>query len=227
MKKNNATIDWDTYFGSCMYPSNNGWQQTQLELYRKWYVSWLTYIDRIVPIYKKGLESFEIGCGIGAVVSHLCDHGICITGSDISKKAVSIAKRLNPNVSFVVCDIENGIPGTRKYDRIFAFEVLEHLNDISGSVDNIKKHLKCNGYFIGTSPYPYSKNLLDPTHVHVMHPDYWRKIFSKHGFVDVTVRPLSCIPFFWKIHRIFHPILPFYIPFRFFISTSLIIARLP
>src|SRR3989344_3467296 len=212
MKRNNATIDWDTYFGS-MYPSSTGWRQAQHELYRKWYRPWLEYIDRIVPIYKKGIESFEIGSGIGAVTSFLNEHEVRITGSDISRKAITVAKRLNPNVPFVVCDIEKGMPDAKKYDRIFAFEVLEHLHDIPHLVNTLKKHLKRNGYFIGTSPYPYPKNLLDPTHVHVMYPDYWLKVFKKHGFTDVSVRPLSCIPFLWKIHRAFHPILPFYIPF--------------
>ena len=92
MKRNNASIDWDTYFGS-MYPSSAGWHQAQLELYRKWYDPWLTYIDEIVPIYERGMKSFEIGCGIGAVVSHLCDHGVRITGSDISKKAITFGKK--------------------------------------------------------------------------------------------------------------------------------------
>jgi SAM-dependent methyltransferase len=227
MEKNNVTIDWDNYFGSCMYPSSAGWHQAQLELYRKWYVSWLAYIHRAVPIYVRGMETFEVGSGIGAVVSLLRERGVHITGSDISKKAVAIAKRLNPIVPFVVCDIEKGIPGNKKYDRILAFEVLEHLSDISQAVYNIKKILKRKGYFIGTSPYPYPKNMLDKTHVHVMYPKYWLNIFKKQGFVDVTVRPMSSIPFLWKIHRIFHPILPFYIPFKYFVSTTLIIARLP
>jgi len=227
MKVKNKKTDWDTYFETCMYPSKTGWQHTELDLYRKWYSSWLAYINKLIPLYRKGNTVFEIGSGIGAVVSFFYEHGVSITGSDISKKAVSIAKSLIPNVPFVVCDIEEGIPGNEKYDKILAFEVLEHLNDISGSITNIRKRLKRNGYFIGTSPYPYPKNMLDPTHVHVMYPNYWAKVFKEKGFDEVTVRPISCIPFLWKIHKIFHPILPFYIPFKYFISTTLIIARNP
>jgi len=185
--------DWDDYFGTCMYRSKTGWHQSELELYRKWYSSWLVYINRIVPIYQ----------------------------------AVSIAKKLNPDVKFVVCDIEEGIQGNKKYDRILAFEVLEHLHNVPVAIANIKKHLNSKGYFIGTSPYPYPKNMLDPTHVNVQYPDYWLKMFRNSGFVDVSVRPISCLPFLWKIHPILHPILPFYIPFKYFVSTSLIIARHP
>jgi SAM-dependent methyltransferase len=219
--------DWDDYFETHMYPSSTGWHSPELELYRKWYNPWLAYINTLVPIYIAGSTAFEIGSGIGAVASILYEYGIRITGSDISKKAVSIAKNLNPNIPFVVSDIEKGIPGNSKYDRIFAFEVLEHLNDISKSIDHIKKHLKRNAYFIGTSPYPYPKNMLDPTHIHVMSPDYWLKVFKEHGFTDVSVRPISCFPFLWKIHRSLHPVLPFYIPFKYFVSTTLIIARNP
>jgi 2-polyprenyl-3-methyl-5-hydroxy-6-metoxy-1,4-benzoquinol methylase len=227
MRTNNVKTDWDDYFGSWMYPSKTGWHQSELVLYRKWYSSWLTYIHKLVPIYQKGITAFEIGGGIGAVASFFPENGVRITGSDISKKAVSIAKSLNPKIPFVVCNIEKGIPGNNKYDRIFAFEVLEHLDDIPSAIDHIKKHLTKKGYFIGTSPYPYPRNMLDPTHIHVMYPEYWLKIFKEHGFTDVSVRPLSCLPFLWKIHEKLHPILPFYIPFKYFVSTTLIIARLP
>lgn len=225
MKTNKPTINWDNYFTSYIHSSGPGWHRAQLEKYKKWYIPWLAYINKIVPIYKKHLEIFEIGSSIGAVVSLLHEYDILITGSDISKKAVSVAKRLNPNIPFIAYDIEKKIPGTKKYDRIIAFEVLEHLYDIPRSIRNIKKMLKRNGYFIGTSPYPYSKNMLDPTHMHVMFPEYWLKTFKKYGFNDVSVRPISCFPFLWKIHRLLNPVLPFYVPFKYFVSTILIIAK--
>jgi 2-polyprenyl-3-methyl-5-hydroxy-6-metoxy-1,4-benzoquinol methylase len=223
--KNNRSVDWDYYFGTCMYPSKNGWHRANLTLYRKWYVSWLSYINLFVPIFTPGLTAFEFGSGIGAVASLLHDHGVDITGSDISQKAVYIANKLVPQVKFIMRDVEKGIPNGRTYDRVFAFEVLEHVHNIEKAMVTIKKQLKNGGYFIGTTPYPYKKNLLDPTHVSIHKPIFWKELFEKHGFREVIVRPMSCLPYIWKFHPLLHPIIPFYIPFPYFVSTTLIVAR--
>jgi len=225
MIKKIQKVNWDTYFGTCMYPSKTGWHKKTLLLYRKWYVSWLNYINTLVPIYTPNLTAFEFGSGIGAAASLLRDRGVAIIGSDISKKAVSIAKRLSPSVPFITCDIERGNISGKTYDRVFAFEVLEHTNDLDAAICVIKKFLKKGGYFVGTSPYPYQRNLKDPTHTHVLYPQQWQTLFEKNGFRTVNVRPMSCLPYVWKFHPLLHPILPFYIPLPFFVSTTLITAR--
>lgn len=224
--KKNKKVDWDYYFETCMYPSKTGWHRSNLLLYKRWYRSWLSYIDSFVPIFRPGITAFEFGSGIGAAASCLRDHGVRMTGSDVSRKAVVIARRLSPAIPFVVCNMEEVPKKTSGYDRVFAFEVLEHVSNADDAVKHIKKRLKKEGYFIGTSPPPYKKNLMDKTHVNVQYPEYWKKLFEKNGFHEVSTRPLSCLPFVWRIHPVFHRILPVYIPFPFFVSTSLIIARL-
>lgn len=218
-------INWDNYFSKRMYPTNNGWHKNYLSLHKRWYYPWIKYIDRFIDISSSSLTAFEVGTGLGAAASLLYDRGVSVTASDISPKAVKVAASLSKKIRFIVCDVEKEIPGPTKYDRILAFEVLEHLSKPDVALYNIAKHLKKGGYFIGTTPYPYPKNLLDPTHVNVQKPKYWKELFSAYGFSPITLMPLSCMPLLWRIAPVLHLIIPFYIPFPYFVSTTLIIAR--
>ncbi len=80
--------------------------------------------------------------------------------------------------------------------------------------------------FIGSSPDPYKKNVLaDKTHNFVLHPENWKRLFLNNLFKNVDIYPMSFLPFLWRINKHLNIKLPFYIPFKYFISTCLIIAK--
>lgn len=113
-----------------------------------------------------------------------------------------------------------------EFDLVFAFEVLEHMNDPLGAIEIIRRLLRGGGVFCGTSPYPYSWNVrCDETHMYVLHPAGWEMLFIRGGFEDVRIYPVSIIPAMWRIHKRLNPIVPLYIPVKYFVSTSLIVAR--
>ena len=213
---------WDKYFYSHYKPKRNDWGYLDMMHYKKWYFAWLNFIEKKIKL-KKNAKVLEVGSGIGGVVSLLVDKNFKVTGSDISKKMVKIGNKLNKNASFIYCDISKHIYG--KYDAIFAFEVLEHIKNPETAIGNIKKSLRKGGYFIGSSPYPFKKAYSDPTHCSVNYPHVWEYMFIKAGYKKITVYPISIIPFIWRINSKLNIILPFYVPFKHFVSTSLIIAK--
>lgn len=114
----------------------------------------------------------------------------------------------------------------KKYDYIFAFEVLEHLNDPIWVIKKINNLLKDWWIFIWTSPYPFKKNILaDDTHLFVLHPLNWKRLFIKNWFNEVKTYPMSFLPFLRRINKYFNLILNTYIPINWFISTTLIFSK--
>ncbi len=219
---------WDTYFSKHLKPSGNEWGDKDFRNFKNWYFSWLNYIDKIVKLKllsKKKYKVFEIGSSIGSVASLLNERGFDVTGSDISRKIIKIAGNISPKIPFIYCDIKKGIPGKRKYNIIVGFEVLEHVDDSQKAVANIYNGLLSGGYFIGSSPFPFAKNYADPTHCSVRHPIDWEKIFKEKGFKKVMTKPMSFLPFLWKLNKNWNIVFPFYVPFKKVVSTTLIIAR--
>jgi len=109
---------------------------------------------------------------------------------------------------------------------VFAIEVLEHLKDPLTGIAQIHEFLKPGGVFCGTSPYPFRWNIMsDRTHLFILHPKNWEKLFVLAGFDRVNTYPMSFLPLLWRISRSLNPIIPLYLPVPRLVTTSLIIAR--
>jgi 2-polyprenyl-3-methyl-5-hydroxy-6-metoxy-1,4-benzoquinol methylase len=96
----------------------------------------------------------EFGCGTGFNCHYLNSQASKVIGFDPSEEAVGIARSRYPDVEFRVedaCSPDLSIePGT--WDRIVAFEVLEHVPDMIAFLSNIRKHLKSEGIAFITTP---------------------------------------------------------------------------
>jgi SAM-dependent methyltransferase len=81
---------------------------------------------RVAP----GATVLEVGCGSGAVATHLAAHGFCVTGVDTSEPLVRKAAARCAAGRFVVGRVER-LPEDHRgpYDVIGFFDVLEHLTD--------------------------------------------------------------------------------------------------
>lgn len=216
--------DWNDYYRQRIEHNKRTSTEAQLDLHVRWYKNWLRYIEKHVHIFDTSLTAFEIGSGMGGALRLLSSFGVPITGSDISSKAVQTFRNKYRSIPYIVYNIENSFVRKEKYDQVFAFEVLEHIENPSVAIKNIKKLLKKNGHFVGTTPYPYEHVIHIPTHCNVHPPSYWIAQFKKQGFSSVQTYPMSLPPYLWRIHPKLNFICPFYIPFRNWISTSLIIA---
>ena len=86
--------------------------------------------------------------------------------------------------------------------------------------------IKGEGLFIGNTPYPFKKNIVsDETHLFVLHPINWKRLFEKCGFEHVNLSAMTFLPYLLRINKKWNFIIPFYIPGMKLVSTSLIIAR--
>lgn len=160
-------------------------------------------IDVLDKYIKVGDKVFDIGCGVGTIVFYLANQGCEVSGIDISKKAISMAKENSKtfglekrmrflNISFP----EEPIKG--KYDLIIASEVLEHLCNDGLAVKAMKDLLVEDGKIIISTPSSnaplYRMRLLEKFDKRVGHKRRYsekslKKLISKAGLkVDRIIK---------------------------------------
>ncbi|MEO5499664.1 MAG: class I SAM-dependent methyltransferase [Candidatus Saccharimonadales bacterium] len=193
--------------------------------YKKWFSAQWRIIRKRVPV-NKSTRVLEIGSGFGGLYSFLLEEGVKdYTGVELDKGIVDFSNNYFKTTSFKNVAIEN-FDSKKKFDVIFAFEVLEHIENPSEVIETIGKLLKPNGVFCGTSPYPYKKNIkADLTHVSVLHPLNWERLFINKGFKVSYMRPMSFVPVLWRYSSRLNFAVPVYVPFRSVISTCLMVMK--
>ncbi|MDO8638256.1 MAG: class I SAM-dependent methyltransferase [Candidatus Daviesbacteria bacterium] len=194
--------------------------------YYRFFLGWIRFLDKFLPLKKgKDKKVLEIGCGIGAFAKILNERGFKVNATDVSPFIVERARQIHPSINFELLDIEKDIKTNRKYDYIFAFEVVEHLRSPVKALKNIKKILNNKGILIFSTPFPTKEMLADPMHINVHPSQFWLSLGEKIGYKSVEVKYVSFIPFLYKLHSFFSIALPFRIDSYFINSTGIYIFK--
>jgi len=120
--------------------------------------------NRIDEIIQKALlnnkKVLELGCvGMGGDDSYGGSNWIHekiikvskkVIGLDLNKKEIKKLQKLGYNIRYQ--NIEQPFNLKEKFDIVLAQDVLEHLNNVGICLENIRKHLKKNGFLIITTP---------------------------------------------------------------------------
>lgn len=219
MKKKTTKSLYKGYFRR-HYKAN--FDTRDIENYRKWFYSQWEFINTKIVIKPKS-SILEIGSAFGGFYSFL--ENTNYDGIELDKDAVEFANTYFDTKHFVNKSIED-LRENKKFDIIFAFEVLEHLENPLSILEKIYRLLKKGGIFCGTSPFPFYKNIVaDLTHLFILHPKNWEILFSKSGFRKIELYPMSFFPIIWRMEPRLNLRLPFYVSFFGFVSTTLIVAR--
>lgn len=199
--------------------------ESDIEEWRQWFDAQWRIITSKIKIKNKA-SVLEIGPGFGGLYQVLLEHDIKdYVGLDLDPDIVAFTNDFFKTKSFRYQSVEE-LSTNKKYDYIFAFEVLEHIENPSAVCEKIKSLLKPGGVFCATTPYPFKKNIVsDETHISVLHPGNWKRILKLAGFSKVETHAMSFAPFFWRVHKRANVRLPFYFFAKGFVSTTLIIAK--
>ena len=102
----------------------------------------------------KNLKILDVGCGGGIFCEPLARLGANVTGIDTNKKAIHSAKihakSQNLKIRYLNTNLVS-INSEEKFDIITCMEVLEHVDDVSTILQDIKRKLKKNGLFVGST----------------------------------------------------------------------------
>ena len=159
---------------------------------------WEPFNKHLLELFNGSKPSvLDFGCAGGALVRSLKDDGcfaIGLEGSDYNQVRQSGEWGVIPN-NLMTCDLgfpftlsllENGDP--YQFDVITAFEFIEHLPEdrLPAMMDNIKRHLKMGGYFIGSSTSYSIPDREIQYHQTGYELEWWEELFKSHGFYHRT-----------------------------------------
>lgn len=128
-----------------------------------------------------GLEILEIGPAGGIWTKYFLENGAKVTAVDISEPILKANQQQNPQAEFILGDATD-VKINKKFDLIFAKDVIEHIQADERFLENMNAHLKENGRILINTQNNFSKNYLiqdtyhklkgnknwlgwDPTHV--------------------------------------------------------------
>lgn len=220
----------EKYF-SGYYRGNVGdFTKKDLDKSINWFSGWFKFLERYVSLKKgNGRKVLEVGASIGGASSILADRGFEVFASDTSeyalKRALKLAKEVGRKISFYRFDVQDEIPISGAFDIIYAFEVIEHLENPLKAIKNMHSKLKTKGVLICSTPDKNYDKSSDPTHISVKTKKEWTKIFKEAGFKSLKMSQVSFCPFFYKFSKYFHIIMPIAIRSRYINSPLFIIAK--
>ena len=96
----------------------------------------------------KGRKILDAGCGSGIYAKRLKEMGADVTGIDISKKMVEIAKKYAKGVDFFVMDASKTTFRDNTFDIVCSPSVIDNIGDISGVFREALRIINPGGYMV-------------------------------------------------------------------------------
>lgn len=186
----------DPYSSSDYYKRVYNLRRLDLREATLWMANYFKVVKKIFPrIFDfKQAKILEIGSGYGGFVNVLNLKGFKnVVASDMTDYLFS--KEIKSE--FILLDLLNCQPD-RKFDLIFAFDVMEHINETEKAIDRIKEILNPGGLFIFSTPYPVKKHLMDIYHTNMQYPNFYTNLFHRSGFELLRMADASLVPLIWR-----------------------------
>lgn len=115
---------------------------------------------RLLSNLSKGnKKTLDLGCGEGTRLSLLSKNG---TGVDISRKAISLAKKKYPKLTFTVGNLEKLKFKDNSFDLVYSAYVFEHLSNPVKVINEVKRILKMGGNLVVICPNYGAPNRASP-----------------------------------------------------------------
>lgn len=227
MHKTKKSVFNQEYFTDYYAPMTGSFSPNDLTRNKNWFYGWFACLQDWYDFEQgNNKKVLEIGCSIGAAADILSSRGFKVCATDISPYAVSNAKKLLPHIEFNILDIsERPTHNQGEYDLIYAFEVIEHLDDPKRCIENAYSLLKPGGVLICSTPYPYPYVYFDETHISVKYPKEWVEIFRLSGLKNVKYSQVGFIPFLYRYSKYLHFTVPFGLNTRYINSPVFVYGQ--
>jgi SAM-dependent methyltransferase len=154
--------------------------------------------------YAPGVDVLDVGSGSGLglkKLSHLYKSGM---GIDYNSNAVEYANSQNvPNTEYIQGDVRNFDLG-KKFDLIYSMDVIEHLDNVDGYLQSIRRHMKTDGYFICATPNIKFTKHTNPNHVFEYTVDEFKNKMNEYYTIEEYYGQekndkSGLLRFFWSI----------------------------
>jgi GT2 family glycosyltransferase/SAM-dependent methyltransferase len=135
--------------------------------------------------YVAGKRVLDLACGTGYGTAILGSTGAEVTGVDISADAIKIARRRNTgdNVKFLIADCFDLPFESRRFDVVVANEMIEHVADHDGLLQEARRVLAPGGLLLVSTPNkPVYNRFKTPNifHVSEMEMSEFQRLLDRH-----------------------------------------------
>ena len=108
-------------------------------------------VRKLVALVGQGKKVLDLGCLDGAIGQLLIRNGNCVWGIDASQAAVPLARE--KGVDAQVGDLEKSIDlPDGSFDVVLAAEILEHILNLDGLLEEIRRVLVPDGHLVVSTP---------------------------------------------------------------------------
>jgi 2-polyprenyl-3-methyl-5-hydroxy-6-metoxy-1,4-benzoquinol methylase len=146
-------------FYSSEYKSfNDSSYEVQLDEKEFFEAHWENHYQKIVKFFRrtKDISLFDMGCGFGLALKYYREKGLKVAGMDPAPEAVTYAKKNNLDVHLAGIEDISFI-GSKRFDVVTLFNVLEHLRQPADTLQNIRnKMLNDNGLLVIDVPNDFN-----------------------------------------------------------------------
>lgn len=109
--------------------------------------------DFLLANVRPGDRVLDTGCGDGPFVGPLLETGAVVTGADIAEEALRRARRRAPGARYVRVEPHGPWPfEDGAFELVWASEVIEHVADTEGWVNEVRRVLRPGGLLLVTTP---------------------------------------------------------------------------
>lgn len=117
------------------------------------------YVHQIISSKGKGLKILDVGCGAGFLTNYLASHGELVTGVDLSKESLEVAKKhdTSKTVNYIHANATKLPFPDASFDVVTCMDFLEHVDIPEVVVAEISRVLKKDGLFIF---HTFNRNIL-------------------------------------------------------------------
>ena len=167
-------------------------------------------------LLKPGNRILEIGCGIGSVVAELTTQGYDVTGTDISREAISCGLKKYGDIGLDVQAAEELQFENETFDIVLSFDLFEHIAQVDRHISEVFRVLRPGGYYLFQTPNKYSNSIFETLqtrtlrwrryHPSLHSPGQLRRRLSRHGFEAQFVKMNPINEFTLKKLKKFGPI---------------------
>lgn len=128
----------------------------------------------------------DIACGVGYGSYLLAAYALKVTGIDINKESIEVAKKKysRPQLSFLNGDVENIPVENASFDVVISFETLEHITNHDKMLEEIKRVIKPGGLLLISTPdkliYSEKANHHNPFHKKELYKDEFELLICRY-----------------------------------------------